>query len=162
MLAYHRWNYLTSCKQCNSPYKSNYFPIAGKRRIDAADPRGLKTEKAYLIYPLGALDADPEKVITFEGLVPHAAAQGGFTRDRGEVTIAFFKLASREELRVERAFVIRTVYEMLAQGGKLTIQDAQPHAACARAFVRLYRKDRKAAADIYQQALALLKSKGWV
>ena len=54
LLVFHLCNYITACKTCNTPLKSNYFPIAGDRRgPQSDDPARLAPEKPYLLYPLG-------------------------------------------------------------------------------------------------------------
>ncbi|MCP4156877.1 MAG: hypothetical protein GY757_54695 [bacterium] len=70
MLAYHIFNYTAACKICNTTLKSNYFPIAGTRGAPTGNLKAInKTEKPLLIYPLGAIDTDPEKLITFMGII---------------------------------------------------------------------------------------------
>jgi hypothetical protein len=69
LLAYHIFNYVTACKVCNTPLKSNYFPIAAPRGLQQNNPRHLRTEKPFLIYPLGRIDKDPESLITFDGII---------------------------------------------------------------------------------------------
>ena len=78
LLAFHPRNYITACKSCNTPLKSNYFPIAGEQRGPQSDnPAHLASEQPFLIYPLGSLDDDPEEVLTFDGIVPKPAKQSG-------------------------------------------------------------------------------------
>lgn len=60
LLAYHVLNYVTACKVCNTPLKSNFFPIAGDRGPQSDDPLSLQAEQPYLLYPLGDIDANPE------------------------------------------------------------------------------------------------------
>lgn len=77
-LAYHAFNYCTSCKKCNSPLKKNYFPIAGSRGNPVETPKELNdTEKPFLIYPIGDLDEDPEDLITFNGVSPIPKKKNG-------------------------------------------------------------------------------------
>ena len=45
LLAYHPVNYCTSCKTCNSRFKSDYFPISGPRSPGGNDPVQLGSEK---------------------------------------------------------------------------------------------------------------------
>ena len=86
LLAYHPLNYAAACKTCNSSRKRDYFPIAGPRRSDSKTPTRMGAEKAYLLYPLGDLDDDPEELIEFHGLSPQAKASRGFKRKRALVT----------------------------------------------------------------------------
>lgn len=69
-LAFHLLNYCTSCKKCNTGFKSNYFPVAGTRLSPLEEPsiRAMRLEKPFLVYPLGTIDDDPEDVIRFRGL----------------------------------------------------------------------------------------------
>ena len=60
LLPYHIFNYAAACKPCNSTLKKDYFPIAGTYDLDAEDPTQLANEKAYLIYPIGSWDDNPE------------------------------------------------------------------------------------------------------
>jgi hypothetical protein len=78
LLAYHPFNYATACKRCNSVLKGSLFPIKGRRRTDAKDPATLKSEGAFLIYPIGSIDDDPEDLIEFVGVSPQAKAIAGF------------------------------------------------------------------------------------
>ena len=79
-LAYHIFNYAAACKPCNSALKKNGFPIAGTYRLEADDLEALKDEEAYLIYPLGDMDEDPEELIEFHGVVPRPIAARGHRR----------------------------------------------------------------------------------
>ena len=55
LLPYHVFNYVATCKPCNSSLKGNYFPIAGDYDLKGEEPKMLLKEKPYLIYPLGVL-----------------------------------------------------------------------------------------------------------
>ena len=122
-LAYHIFNYAAACKPCNSALKKNGFPIAGTYRLEADDLEALKDEEAYLIYPLGDMDEDPEELIEFHGVVPRPIAARGHRRHRALVTIDFFKLGDpdeRENLFMDRARIITALYPLLrtkASGG---------------------------------------------
>jgi hypothetical protein len=122
----------------------------------------------FLPYPLGDLDEDPEKILTFDGVSPVSRLKRGPRRRRAVVTIDFFELDEREELRRGRATVIDHVYVILElmQAGDLRLRKharrslarlVSPDAAhtnCARAFRSLYRRDRQRADEIYRAALA--------
>lgn len=163
LLAYHPWNYATACKTCNSALKSSYFPVAGRRASGADDPWKLKTEKPFLLYPIGELDEDPETVITFVGLLPVPRARSGHRFRRAQVTIDFFELDTREELLRERAEQIRSFHmalRLLETGGAADRAEAlgaieqhkapySPHSGCVRAFHALYERDRAEAEEIF-------------
>jgi hypothetical protein len=91
-LAYHPLNYAMACNPCNSALKRDYFPIAGVRDSNGGDPAGFPAERAFLIYPIGSADDDPETLIEFYGLSPRPKLRAGHGRQRALVTIEFFKL----------------------------------------------------------------------
>jgi hypothetical protein len=178
LLPYNIFNYITSCKVCNTIFKSDYFPISGKKRLtDSDDFKKLKTEKPFLLYPLGSIDVDPQKVITFQGMIPIAvAAEGKANYYRARVTIDFFRLGvAREDLIRERALVIKALYlayqnrnsrnRVNREDALLTIDmalsDSAPHANCARSFYSTCRDDPPMARKYYDAAVAYLKSKGY-
>jgi len=156
MLAYHHLNYASSCKTCNSRLKGSYFPIAGRHSFAGQNPATMsKSEKPYLIYPLGNFDSDPEELITFEGYeaVPRRHLKG-HDLDRARVSIAFFRLnGERDDLYLLRAKQLDSVRDKIgllnaAKNEKARQQkwdeicrladEANPHAGCVRAFIRLY------------------------
>ncbi len=98
LLAYHLGNYAASCKTCNSPFKSDYFPIEGDRVIGGATPDAHTSEKAFLVYPIGEKAENPEEFITFRG----AQAEPVNGSRRGEVMIDFLGL-NRDGLQAARA-----------------------------------------------------------
>lgn len=163
LLAYHPWNYATACKTCNSALKSSFFPVAGPRATGGEDPRRMKSEKPFLVYPLGDLDEDPETVITFVGILPVPRARSGHRFRRAQVTIDFFELDTREELLRERAEQLRSFHmalRLLETGTAADRVEAtaaienhkarhSPHAGCVRAFHALYERDRAEAEEIF-------------
>ena len=54
-------------------------------------------EGAFLLYPIGSLDDDPETIIEFYGLSPRPVAATGLKRQRALVTIEFFRLDDPED-----------------------------------------------------------------
>lgn len=160
-LAYDVENYAASCKVCNSTLKSNYFPIAGARGAAGSDVSVLTAEEAFLCYPLGDLDENPEDLITFVATVAKPRAPDGQQRRRGQVIIDFFDLNGREQLHRQRAQMISLFGGALAaaQAGTATAADrnlisrmdqpALPHAACVRAFRRLYDDDPSEGDRVY-------------
>ena len=163
-LAYDLGNYATACKTCNSTLKSDAFPIAGGRGVANASVEDLLAdEKPYLCYPIGDSDEDPEELIDFDGVVARPRRSRGLRWRRAKVIIAFFRL-NRESLVIERAqqltligYPLRDIEdgvdvawnEELVEGA---IQVNQPHAACKRAFLRLWDDDRNRAKDILRAA----------
>src|SRR5262249_46576932 len=86
-------NYGASCKFCNSVLKKNLFPICGARQTFGKDPRRMKSERPLLIYPIGGIDEDPEKLIRFVGMHPEpAVARGRRGYFRALATIEVFRL----------------------------------------------------------------------
>ena len=184
-LAFHLLNYCTACKKCNTGFKSNYFPVAGTRLQppDGPSVEGLRTEKPFLIYPLGTLDEDPEEVIRFRGLAacPPAldpslsrAEQRDLHRNRrARVVIAFFDLNKRDELLWGRAEKLRELEKSLAlinSGTPEQVMHAKAdivrltdgfseHTACIRAMLRICDRDLEAARSLFDEARAYLSSK---
>jgi hypothetical protein len=165
-LAYSTLNYAAACKPCNSTRKSNYFPVAGKKR--GSSQHSVKAlnrlERPLLIYPLGTIDDDPETLIGFDGILAKPKAAGGHDRNRALVTIDFFGLNTREELWDDRFRTISDLWSKVqvlktsqdaqqkaaAQRGiNDLVSDAGPQAACGRAFLRLIESDPRAAWDTF-------------
>jgi hypothetical protein len=172
LLPYDLSNYLTACKVCNSPHKSDFFPIAATRRILSSNsPAKLAKERPFLPYPIGKIDEDPESILTFQGFICIAAAGSGHKRDRGLVTIDFFGLNDRDTLLQERAELIVTTWAMLDRLNQdpsdvvattymeRIRSDAMKHANCGRSFLRTYGHDRNLAATYVRKADDYLKSK---
>jgi hypothetical protein len=175
LLPYHLFNYAAACKPCNSTLKKDYFPIAGEYNLDAEDPADLVNEKAYLIYPIGNWDDDPEELIEFHGTSPRPAPAAGFRRHRAIVTIEFFKLddtEKRKNLFRDRALVIVALFALLqntthgtatarADAKKTVKRFLKPelrHLNCARNFRRLFETDAAEAKAINDAAVHLLAS----
>lgn len=94
-LAFDPRNYATSCKTCNSTLKSDYFPVSGTPKLEAASPAGAKSEKPLLIFPVGDGDEPAESLIQFDGILAQPvrdAATDAFRHWRARVTIRFFRL----------------------------------------------------------------------
>ena len=94
-LAFDPRNYATACKTCNSTLKSDYFPVAGPPRLEAASPASAKSEKPFLIFPVGDGDEPAQSLIQFDGIVAqpvHDAGADLFRHWRARVTIRFFRL----------------------------------------------------------------------
>jgi hypothetical protein len=172
LLAYNPLNYIAACKKCNSPFKSDYFPIASTRRTRTDDVLALRKEKPFLVYPVSDIDDDPEDLISFVGLFPTPVKSRGYGNQRARVTIDFFALDDREELLRERADLIKAVFiahESLNEADADLRAAAQqtialldnprlPHRNCARAFHRLCQDDAAAAREQFRAAIAFLAS----
>ena len=175
LLAYHPLNYAAACKTCNSICKRDYFPIAGSRRSRSKNPVRMRVEKAYLIYPLGDFDDDPEALIEFHGLSPQAKASRGFQRKRALVTIDVLKLddaIERKGLLRDRANKIEHLYfalrssqsentneaDMGHQAVSRLIRPGNGHTNCLRCFKKLFETNRMEADQIYNDAVGFLES----
>jgi 5-methylcytosine-specific restriction endonuclease McrA len=172
LLAYNLWNYASSCRTCNSPLKSDFFPILGTRKTSAADPTKLKSERPLLLYPIGDIDDDPETILTFEGWLIKPVSSRGENYLRASVTIDFFELDTREELIRERSSAIVDMYiahESLSSKNnrlralaerklKTCVEPRSMHTSCCRAFLKLLDSDPQRAADLATQAQNYLES----
>jgi hypothetical protein len=128
----------------------------------------MRGERPFLIYPLGAVDKDPERLITFDGVLPVPVGRRGHKRRRAEVTIDFFALDRREVLLEERAEGILALYLALVGAdvveteafGALMVarmtSSRAPHTACMRAFRDRFQADEDGAEAIAQAALDYL------
>jgi len=168
LLAYSILNYATACKPCNTPLKSNYFPIAGERGEQSDDPRSYSDERPFLVYPVGDLDEDPERILTFECITCIPAGYEEHARRRGIVTIDFFDLNGREELWRGRAEKVVATYLALSTldspGGSdgrreiarrslsVLLSARSEHTNCVRAFERLYQGDPQRAELVARKA----------
>jgi hypothetical protein len=174
-LAYHPRNYAASCKQCNTILKGDRFPIRGHRRPEERDVIAPAAEEAYLIYPIGDVDDDPEALIEFAGISPRPKGDG-FGRLRALAVIEFFRLDdsdTRGSLLEDRAEQIVILQMALRQRDRSEspedVSNAKwlidrmtgtryCHANCLRSFKRLYDHDPVAADDYAQRAKEFLES----
>jgi len=152
-LAYELRNYAASCKICNSIFKLNFFPIGADRAAPECAVEELRTEEAFLCYPLGEIDDDPEEIVTFMLTTAVPKHKSGRQALRGRIIIDFFGLNKRDHLHRERARIIGAAGALL-QERDLGVANAKtlaalerlqephiPHAACMRSFLRLWEKD---------------------
>ena len=117
-------------------------------------------ERPFLVYPIGQLDDDPQKLIRFRGILPVPAARSGRRLQRGQVIISFFQLAERDGLLLERSLTIAALHlalisvdlpgdplssQLAQQTLRVLTSDAAAHANCARSFVALWADDRPTA-----------------
>jgi hypothetical protein len=162
LLAYHLENYAAACKTCNSPYKHNHFPIAAARVIGGAHPEDHRGEEAFLIYPLGTGDDDPEDIIAFEGALAipkQERTHNEWLWKRATVTIDLLGL-NREELQALRAELLwKTIWPTVThQDSELrqkrldAARDIRaPFASCTRCFLALYERAPEAARTIIDE-----------
>lgn len=171
-LAYDVLNYAAACKPCNTPRKSNHFPIAGRSGAVPQSVEALnRQERPYLIFPL--ID-DAEDLITFEGILAVPRHRRGPRYHRALVTIELLGLNIREELWEDR---FRTIAQMVsdaevAEVGRTeprrrharealadAVSERSPQAGCARAFRSLIDRDPDRAWQIYCDAKAFVTSR---
>lgn len=172
-LPYHLFNYAASCKPCNTILKKDHFPIAGSYHFAADDPAECGSELAYLIYPMGSVDDDPQSLIRFHGASPMPCADRGFNRERALVTIEFFRLddaSDRDGLYHGRSLVICGLFPVLKEkfeaggmkGAKehlANLAKTIPHLNCALSFGQLFLSDPDEAKRIYDYACAFVFAK---
>ncbi len=173
-LAHDPHNYVVTCKVCNSPLKADHFPIEGTPSTAGSTIAKLDAEeKPLLIFPLGMADPAPEELITFEGILPMPAKRTGYDRKRAQVTIDFFRLHLRTELRDARAHLLVLLWHKLQLANSGTLEERRlaksvlaaarqrhfPHSGCARAFLDLYVRDPAKARAYYREANRLMARK---
>lgn len=163
-LAYNLRNYAASCKVCNTIFKLNWFPIAKARAADATVD--LNGEEALLCYPLGEVDEDPEELVTFLLTTAVPKYKTGSRGQRGQVIIDFFGLNKRDKIHRDRAQMIGSIGTLLserdqgaASSGATALLDQLgephiPHAACVRAFKKLWEEEPAVARQGYNACRA--------
>ena len=166
-LAHDCLNYLVSCKTCNQDYKKDYFPIAGHRGEAGAGVRRLNDlERPFLVNPLGVGDVNPEELIGFHGVIAIPRGTRGHKRRRGTIIIDFFGLNLRDDLILQRCYVVTAMWHCLErhragdprvrEGAAREIdtltRSGSPHANCARCLRDLHASDRAAAHECYETA----------
>jgi hypothetical protein len=158
-IAYDILNYAASCKQCNSPLKSNFFPIVGKRQTKPTGAKSLVKEKPLLCYPIGDKSEDPESLIEFLATTAVPVFKSGAKHRRGRVIIDFFELNLREQLHRERARMLIILGDALvrletspSQLDTRLVQSSlapeTPHASCSRSFERLWNSNQPIARQV--------------
>ena len=154
-LAHEPGNYVVSCKHCNSVWKQDRFPIAGKASKAKGVAKLNATEKPLLLFPFGDDGDDPDHYFVHQAILMFPKPKRGHERLRAQVTIAFFELNLREDLLRSRAEAILLLSAELdarataKRAGRkrrvtsidlvaaLTADDAS-HTACVRAFEALH------------------------
>ncbi len=167
VLAHDPLNYAVTCKVCNTPLKADHFPIDGQPLSAGGDIGKLDAkEKPLLIFPLGTATRPPEELLTFEGILPVPAKRSGYERKRAQVTIDFFRLHLRTDLRDGRAHLLVLLWDKLQlarMGTPSQRKDAEevltavrqrkfPHTRCGLAFLELYERDPTKAEAYYREA----------
>ena len=176
LLAYNFLNYAAACKTCNSTRKRDYFPIgASPRKSGSKNPARMKSEKAYLIYPISDIDDDPEELIEFHGMSPQAKMASGLGRKRALVTIELFQLDNTDERtylfkrRAEKIWILFKCLKQIDEGNTAERAEGEivadfltspmsEHTNCLRCFRRLYDSDRAEAESVAQKAFQLWTS----
>jgi hypothetical protein len=162
-LAFDPTNYALSCKTCNSGHKGNSFPIAGKTNKRATLRREQDaSEMPLLLLPLGDDADDPEQIIGWDGPLPMPKKKRGLGNLRAKVCIDLFALDTRTDLRLLRCLRIWLLWGLLVEHKKAkgaqkikAAQKIRQHtadhtyfAACARAYVALFRREQARAREI--------------
>lgn len=161
-------NYGLACATCNSPYKHDYFPIAGEPETESRDRLTLdQKERPLLLFPLGESSDEPDELFDFAGV--QIQVRPGLDSERwlrANVTIDLLELDTRDDLLQLRALVISALWPRLetvrttgseverarAAGFIQTLTSARSHqVACARSFVALYHTDQDRARAIAEQ-----------
>ncbi|RYZ86423.1 MAG: hypothetical protein EOP06_14505 [Proteobacteria bacterium] len=162
-LAYDLHNYAASCKVCNTIFKLNFFPTLNERAQVQRTDENLRGEGSLLCYPLGERDEDPENLITYTLTMAIPKYQNGPENLRARVIIDFFGLNRRDYLHKQRAQMIGAVGTLLAERDRGEMSEVImaelacmershiPHAACVRAFIRLWQTDKDIARLGYVQ-----------
>ena len=166
-LAHDCLNYLVSCKTCNQDNKKDYFPIGRLRGMAREDVKRLNdSERPFLVNPVGAGDAKPEDLIRFHGFLAMPRGRRGHKRRRGVIIVDFFGLNLRDDLILQRCYLIVAMWPYLERHhagnprervdagreiDRLTKSTSQ-HANCARCFRVLHASDRPAALECCEAA----------
>ena len=166
-LAHDCLNYLVSCKTCNQDNKKDYFPVSRRRGRAREGVRQLnRSERPFLVNPVGAGDVKPEDLIGFHGVVAAPRATRGHKRRRGKIIVDLFRLNLRDDLIQQRCNLVIAMCPYLERqrtGNARERQDAareidrltKPaayHANCARSLRDLHAHDLAAAQRCYEVA----------
>ncbi len=173
--AFDPFNYLVSCKVCNSSYKSDCFPIAGIPDSLTTDRASLDArEKPLLLFPLGERADDPGEYLFFRGPLIGPRPVDSEKRLRAQVVIDFFELDTREDLLESRCEIILLLWPQLENRfstdivkqaraelflRKIVEERRFPQSACGRAFIELYDRNKSEAEAWHNSALEYLTSK---
>jgi len=174
-LAFDPLNYVVSCKVCNTYYKADRFPIAGKPDSRSVKRASLDArEKPLLLLPFGENGDDPGLYLVFEGPVIQTLSTVGHDGLRARAVVDFFELDTREDLLEGRCALIERLWLKLEERASGSAEDRVkaeeylevletrngfPHSACGRAYVALYERDREQARRWYKAASEYVASK---
>lgn len=174
-LAFDPFNYIASCKVCNTSYKADRFPIADQPDSVSEERATLDSnERPLLLFPFGDDGEDPAEYLAFQGPTVYPLPVAGHERLRAQAVIDFFELDTREGLLELRCMLIQLLWCQLenraspdprkkakAEAFLETVQKTcrHPHTACGRAFIDLYEKDRDMAERWQEAANGYLTSK---
>jgi hypothetical protein len=118
-LAFDPFNYLVSCKVCNSSYKADRFPIAGTPDTRSRKRATLaRRERPLLLFPFGHDADDPQRYLDFFGVLVRPKPPRGHDRLRARTVIDFFELDTREDLLEGRAQIIMLLFPQLEASGQ--------------------------------------------
>lgn len=156
LLAHEPLNYAVACIDCNSALKKSQFPVEAARKDKETNPAELKREKPLLIYPIGAVDENPEALITFNGYIAMAVAKKGYRKRRAIETLKLFHTgpeinSTRREILRERAERICAIWVNPKRWADYESPD-QAHANCCRSFVKLCQTSPDTAKKLYELA----------
>ena len=166
-LAHDCLNYLVSCQTCNRDNKRTSFPVGGPRGTHGDSVGRLnRSERPFLVNPVGTDDAPPEELIGFQGFLAEPRGTRGHRLRRGIVIIDLFGLNLRDELILERCNLITAMWpylELQRTGDQQERNGANDeidwltssrsrHANCARCFQSLHDTDPAAARRCYEAA----------
>lgn len=174
-LAFDPFNYVVSCKVCNSSYKADRFPIHGAPSSRATKRAALDSaEKPLLLFPFGEDGDDPDDYLSFDGPTVRRRAGSDYDGLRSQVVVDFFELDTREDLLEQRCMLIQLLWPQLecrisgdpdekktAEAYLKVVEQEHrfPHTACGRAFIELHARDRSRARAWYTAAIQYLTSK---
>lgn len=172
--AFDPFNYVVSCKVCNTQYKADRFPIAGtaSQLVDRAKLDAK--ERPLLLFPIGDGGDDPKDYLQFTGAMIQVRPGDSARRLRANAVIDFFELDTREDLIEGRCMLLTALFPNLeARVGATTAarrerakqfvrrvsEDGFPHAGCSRAFVELFDTDPALAQRLHDAAQEYLITK---
>jgi hypothetical protein len=174
-LAFDPFNYVVSCKVCNSSYKADRFPIAGHPDTRSTKRSSLDTtELPLLLFPFGDDGDEPEQLLHFEGPMIGPRPLAGHDQLRATAVVDFFELDTREGLLEGRCWLIQLLWQKLEERESDDAEEKAeaeafldvvlsttrfPHTACGRAFIALYEEDRERARRWSKSAGRFLTSK---
>ena len=83
----------------------DFFPVAGPRGTDGDDVYQLdRSERPFLVNPVGTRDISPEELITFRGFLAAPRGSRGHRLRRGTIIIDLFGLNLRDDLTLQRCY----------------------------------------------------------